>query len=77
MICDLDFFFDNGRLFFQFEGSFYDGIVFINLLFKKFQTVSNKGGTFPVCEVGSGQCANQRQNADNNSFGYSVTSVQP
>lgn len=77
MIRDLDFFFNNGRLFFQFEGSFHDGIVFVDLLFKKFQTVGNKGGTFSVCEVGSGQCTDQRQNADYDSFGYSVTSVQP
>ena len=46
MIRDLDFFFENGRLFFQFEGSFHNGIVFVDLLFKKFQAVGNKGGTF-------------------------------
>ena len=76
-IRDLYFFIKNGRLFFQFEGPFHDRIVFVDFLFKKFQAVSDKGGTLSVCEVSSSQCTDQRQNADNDSFGHSVTSVQP
>ena len=46
VIRDLYFFFKNGRLFFQFEGPFHDGIVFVDFLFKKFQAVSDKAELF-------------------------------